>query len=119
MVVEGRSVAAPPSPCRRTANALCQAWPVDRLSPFTAVTEHCSRAPPGGVEEGAVVFIPADVPHGALNTGNEPVRIFAVYPSTTVGLRYLERDPAPGTEADQPQPPVTLDLRTGEVATTP
>jgi quercetin dioxygenase-like cupin family protein len=69
------------------------------------------------VEDGAVVFIPAQTPHGTVNDGAATVRIFAVYPATTVGIRYLERNPAPGTEGDEPQPPMTYDLRTGE--TTP
>jgi hypothetical protein len=30
-------------------------------------------------------------------------------------MRYLERNPAPGTEADAPQLGATYDFRTGEV----
>lgn len=67
------------------------------------------------VGEGAAVFIPAGAPHGTLNAGGEPVRLFAVYPATQIDIRYLERNPAPGTEGDPPQPPTVFDLRTGVV----
>lgn len=28
-----------------------------------------------------------------------------------VGIRYMERNPAPGTEGDDPQPPISIDVR--------
>ncbi|TRZ44333.1 cupin domain-containing protein [Robertkochia solimangrovi] len=63
------------------------------------------------VSEGAVVFIPAGVPHGIRNTGADVARIFAVFPSREIDIRYLERNPAPGTEDDEPAPPISIDVR--------
>lgn len=60
---------------------------------------------------GATVFIPARTPHGFRNTGEETARIHAVFPDREVSIRYLERNPAPGTEGDPPGPPVALDVR--------
>lgn len=68
-----------------------------------------------GIEEGAVIFIPAGVPHGLLNAGDRPLPVQAVFPTTQVWIRTLERNPAPGTEGDAPQPGATYDLRTGAV----
>ena len=68
------------------------------------------------VDDGAVVFIPAGAVHGLANDGNESLPIEAVFPTTQVWLRYVERNPAPGTESDEPQGGATYDLRTGEVA---
>jgi quercetin dioxygenase-like cupin family protein len=63
------------------------------------------------VGPGAVVFIPAGTVHGTRNAGAEPVRIHAVFPSEQIGIRYVERNPAPGTEGDDPQPAFTIDAR--------
>lgn len=63
------------------------------------------------VEPGTVVFIPAGTPHGTRNTGADPVRLHAMFPSERIGIHYLERNPAPGTELDAPQPPFTIDVR--------
>ncbi|HET8968395.1 MAG TPA: cupin domain-containing protein [Gaiellaceae bacterium] len=63
------------------------------------------------VGPGTVVFIPAGSPHGTRNTGAEPVRLHAMFPSELIGIQYLERNPAPGTELDAPQPPFTIDVR--------
>jgi quercetin dioxygenase-like cupin family protein len=52
------------------------------------------------VGPGAIVFIPADTPHGTRNAGTSPVRLHAMFPSEEIGIRYLERNPAPGTESD-------------------
>ena len=71
------------------------------------------------VEEGAVVFVPAGVPHGLLNDGEAPLPLEAVFPTTRVWIRTLERNPAPGTEGDPPQAGATYDFRTGEVAFDP
>jgi len=62
-----------------------------------------------------VVFIPADTPHGLANDGRASLPIEAVFPTTRVWIGYLERNPAPGTEADPISPPATYDLRTGEI----
>ena len=40
-----------------------------------------------------------------------PVRIHAMFPSEQIGIRYLERNPAPGTEGEPPQPAFTIDVR--------
>lgn len=63
------------------------------------------------VGPGAVVFIPAGTVHGTRNAGSEPVGIHAMFPSEQIGIRYLERNPAPGTEGDEPQPAFTIDAR--------
>jgi quercetin dioxygenase-like cupin family protein len=59
----------------------------------------------------AVVFIPAGVAHGFRNVGESVACIRAVFPSREITVRYLERNPAPGTEGDDPQPPVAFDVR--------
>lgn len=63
------------------------------------------------VEPGAVVFIPARTAHGFRNVGEGEARIHAVFPSREIAIRYLERNPAPGTEGDDPAPPIALDVR--------
>jgi mannose-6-phosphate isomerase-like protein (cupin superfamily) len=64
------------------------------------------------VGAGSVVFIPAGTPHGTHNDGDEPLYIHAVFPSRELDITYLERNPAPGTEGDAPQPSIRFDLRT-------
>jgi quercetin dioxygenase-like cupin family protein len=71
------------------------------------------------VGDGSVVFIPAGVVHGCHNPGQSPLRIEAVFPTTRVWLRYVERNPAPGTEADAVQAGATYDFRTGEMTLDP
>jgi quercetin dioxygenase-like cupin family protein len=66
-------------------------------------------------DDGAVVFVPAGVPHGLANAGRVPLRIDAVFPSDRVWIRYVDRNPAPGTEDAQPSPPFTVVVRTGEL----
>jgi quercetin dioxygenase-like cupin family protein len=63
------------------------------------------------VEPGAIVFIPARTPHGFKNVGETVARIHAVFPEQEISIRYLERNPAPGTEGDDPQPPISFDIR--------
>ncbi len=63
------------------------------------------------VEPGAVAFIPRGTPHGTRNLGPEDVRLHAVFPSEVIAIQYLDRNPAPGTEADTPRPPWWIDLR--------
>ena len=63
------------------------------------------------VASGTVVFIPAGVPHGTRNATTRPTRIHAMFPSERIGIQYLERNPAPGTEANPPQPAFTIDVR--------
>ena len=71
------------------------------------------------VEDGAVVYVPAGVPHGLANRGDLPLRIEAVFPTGRIWIRYLERNPAPGTEGDPIAPPMTIDVRTGEITLDP
>lgn len=63
------------------------------------------------VEPGAIVFIPAGTAPGFRNIGADVARIHAVFPSREIAIRYLERNPAPGTERDDPSPPFVLDVR--------
>ena len=63
------------------------------------------------VGPGTVVFIAAGTPHGTRNTSTSPVRIHAMFPSERIGIQYLERNAAPGTESDPPQPAFTIDVR--------
>ena len=65
------------------------------------------------VGAGTVVLVPANTPHGTRNVSAEAVRIYALFPATTIGVAYLERNPAPGTERDAPQPAFEVDLRSG------
>lgn len=61
----------------------------------------------------SVIFIPAGVTHGTANTGDGPLRLHAVFPSSLIDIAMLERNPAPGTESDAPSHTV-YDARTGE-----
>jgi len=63
------------------------------------------------VGPGAVVFIPAGMAHGTRNASATPVRIHAMFPGERIGIEYIERNPAPGTEGGKPQPPSTMDAR--------
>ena len=60
---------------------------------------------------GGVVFIPAGTPHRTRNATTSRVCVHAMFPSERIGIEYLERNPAPGTEDDPPQPAVTIDAR--------
>ena len=66
------------------------------------------------VAAGSVVFIPAGTPHSTRNTGDGPLRIHAAFPTDRIDIRYLERNPAPGTEDREPSA-FRYDPRTGEV----
>ena len=59
----------------------------------------------------SVAFFPAGVAHGARNVGSDDVIYTAFFPSAAIDIEYLERNPAPGTEGDPPQPPVVYDAR--------
>lgn len=67
------------------------------------------------VAGGDLVFIPAGQVHGTRNTGTGVVEIRAFFPSAKLDITYVERNPAPGTEDDSPQPGLVYDLRTGAV----
>ena len=59
----------------------------------------------------SVVFVPAGLQHGALNVGTEVAVYTAFFASTAIDVEYVERNPAPGTESELPQPPVTYNAR--------
>lgn len=63
------------------------------------------------VGPGGAVFVPARAPHGFRNVGDRTAKIHAVFPDTDISIRYLERNPAPGTEGDPPGPPLLYDIR--------
>lgn len=63
------------------------------------------------VGPGTIVFIPRGVPHGTQNTGAQELRLHAVFPSEVIAIKYLDRNPAPGTENDPPRPPWWIDPR--------
>ena len=67
------------------------------------------------VRDGTIAFVAAGVPHAARNTGDEPLHFRAMFPSHLIDLRYLERNPAPGTEGQEPQPGVVYEIHAGEV----
>jgi len=59
----------------------------------------------------SVAFVPAGTPHGARNVGREDASYTAFFGSTAIDIAYLERNPAPGTEADPPSPAAVYDAR--------
>jgi mannose-6-phosphate isomerase-like protein (cupin superfamily) len=59
----------------------------------------------------SVVFIPAGAPHGTRNAGDDVLHMHAIFESPKIGITYLERNPAPGTEADAPAAPAIFDAR--------
>ena len=59
----------------------------------------------------ACLFIPPGTPHGMRNAGEGVLRVHAAFPAPAIDVTYLERNPAPGTENDPPQPPVVYDPR--------
>ena len=61
--------------------------------------------------KGAVVFAPAGTPHGARNLDSTPATFIGFFATERVGIAYLERNPAPGTERQEPQPLFELDVR--------
>lgn len=71
------------------------------------------------VGEGAVLFIPAGVAHGLHNPGAVTLRLHAFFRNGLLAVRYLERNPRPGTEADPPAAPLLLDPRTGQMINLP
>ena len=62
------------------------------------------------VGENAVAMIPRGVPH-SIRAIDGAVRINAFFPTTRIGIAYLERNPAPGTEGQVPAPPYEIDVR--------
>lgn len=59
----------------------------------------------------AIVFIPSFVAHGFRNVGDATAHVHAVFPAREISIRYLERNPAPGTEGQPPGPPFAVDVR--------
>lgn len=64
------------------------------------------------VSSGDIVFIPAGIVHGMANAGDRVVHVHAVFPVRKVRMEMLERNPAPGTEAD-PAMTTVYDFATG------
>jgi quercetin dioxygenase-like cupin family protein len=63
------------------------------------------------VGAGATIFIPAGVAHGTRNTSDGVLRLHAIFPSSVIPIQYIERNPAPGTEGQPPQPLISFDAR--------
>jgi quercetin dioxygenase-like cupin family protein len=57
------------------------------------------------------LFVPPGTPHGMRNAGEGVLRVHAAFAAPALDVTYLERNPAPGTENDPPQPPVVYDPR--------
>ena len=51
------------------------------------------------VRAGDIVIVPAGASHGTRNVGSDKVSVRAVFPSHRIDITYIERNPAPGTEA--------------------
>ena len=62
------------------------------------------------VGENAVAMVPKGVAH-SIRAVDGAVRINAFFPTTRIGIAYLERNPAPGTEGQLPAPPYEIDVR--------
>ena len=63
------------------------------------------------VTSGALVFIPAGAVHGFRNTGDDVAELYGIFPTATIGLEYIARNAAPGTEGEPPQPLFEYDVR--------
>ena len=66
------------------------------------------------ITAGGVAFIPAGSPHGIRNDGDTVLSLTAFLPSAAIDVTYLERNAAPGTEGDPPQPPMRFAPRVDE-----
>jgi len=62
------------------------------------------------VGENAVAMVPKGVAH-SIRAVDGAVRINAFFPTTRIGIAYLERNPAPGTEGQAPASPYEIDVR--------
>jgi quercetin dioxygenase-like cupin family protein len=62
------------------------------------------------VGENAVAMVPKGVAH-SIRAVDGAVRINAFFPTTRIGIAYLERNPAPGTEGQAPSAPYEIDVR--------
>jgi quercetin dioxygenase-like cupin family protein len=67
------------------------------------------------VGAGDIVIVPAGAAHGTRNVGTDKVSVRAVFPSHRIDITYIERNPAPGTEGEAPQPGVVWNTRSGDV----
>jgi len=63
------------------------------------------------VGAGGIAFIPPGAPHETRNVGETTVHLHAIFPTPIIDIEMLERLPAPGTEADAPQPAASVNLR--------
>jgi mannose-6-phosphate isomerase-like protein (cupin superfamily) len=99
-----------------------RAAPGDRIPPHThtiseAVVIRSGRGEYTLGEEqravgpGSCIFIPPGMVHGLVNDGDEYLQLIAFFPSTVIDITYKERNPAPGTEDQMPQPPTAIDVR--------
>jgi hypothetical protein len=55
-------------------------------------------------------MVPKGVAH-SIRAVDGAVRINAFFPTTRIGIAYLERNPAPGTEGQAPAAPYEIDVR--------
>ena len=62
------------------------------------------------VGENAIAMVPKGVAH-SIRAVDGAVRINAFFPTTRIGIAYLERNPAPGTEGQAPAAPYEIDVR--------
>jgi mannose-6-phosphate isomerase-like protein (cupin superfamily) len=65
------------------------------------------------VGAGAVAFIPPGTPHETRNIGTTALHLHAIFPTPVIDIAMIDRIPAPGTEADAPQPAASVNLRAG------
>jgi quercetin dioxygenase-like cupin family protein len=63
------------------------------------------------VQTGAVVFVPPGTVHGMRNVGERALSLHGIFASPNIPITMVDRNPAPGTEGDDPQPPLVYDAR--------
>ena len=63
------------------------------------------------VGAGGIAFIPPRTPHETRNVGKTAVHLHAIFSTPIIDIEMIDRLPAPGTEADAPQPPASVNLR--------
>jgi quercetin dioxygenase-like cupin family protein len=54
------------------------------------------------ITSGLTLFVPKGAIHGLRNAGDTPLRIREVFPTILIDIEMLDRNPAPGTEANPP-----------------
>jgi mannose-6-phosphate isomerase-like protein (cupin superfamily) len=63
------------------------------------------------VGAGGIAFIPPGTPHETRNVGDTALHLHAIFPAPNIDIEMLDRIPAPGTEANLPQPATSVNLR--------